>query len=78
MVTLDVVSLASPGRFAKGMDIPWVLISFRPWNGCAFALGFPPGGTLAVGFSPSPSEPFPSWDYNPAWGTEQQSRKSIV
>ena len=24
--------------------IPWVLISFRPWNGCAFALGFPPGG----------------------------------
>ena len=26
------------------MDILWVLISFRPWNGCAFALGFPPGG----------------------------------
>ena len=75
MVTLDVVSLASQGCCNLEMAIPWVL---HPWNGLRCALGFPTGGTLAVGFSPNPSEPFPSWDYNPAWGTEQQTRESIV
>ena len=36
-----------PGCVFPG--IPWVLISFRPWNGCAFALGFPPGGHQQLG-----------------------------
>ena len=60
-----VVSLASQGCCTLEMAIPGVL---HPWNGLRCALGFPTGGTLAVGFSPSPSEPFPSWDYNPTRG----------
>ena len=61
--------------------LPWHPLGvdqFPPLEWMRFCPWISTWGTTAVGYSPNLSEPFPSWDYNPAWGTEQQTRESIV